>query len=167
MTPAAILVNSALVGDQSVMPLSALTNSATVSTDGQLTPVSTPAPGVTSWADLRDGISKGFPRFSFSFREPTNGSPMYRGLAKWHQPILESNLGPGVNGVVPGPTEAYRNSASFSFDLNARSTAADRRVFLSYIISCLVKELHAADLSPVSVTGSPIPTAFLTLEGIY
>lgn len=165
---AAININSALVGDQAVQILSALTNSTTVASDGTLDPEGgIYPPGVSVWVDRRGGIPIAYPKFSFSLRPPVKGSPVYRSIAKFDYPVLESNLGPAANGVTPGPTQAYVNSWKQEVAISARATAADRRVFLSYIISLMVRQLMANDLAPTSTTGSPIPSAVLDLSGVW
>lgn len=164
---APLYVNSALVGDEAVMVLSALTNSATVATDGSMTPVSSPAPGVTRWVDVRGGIPVAYPSFTFSLRPPTKTSRVFRGQAKLVYPVLESNLGPAANGVTPGPTKAYELTANLEFIVPERATLADRRVFLSYLVGAMVRRLQASDLSPTQDTGSPIYLGVLNLEAPY
>lgn len=161
---APIYVHSGLVGDQAVSLLSALTNSATVATDGTMSPVSSPAPGVTKWADKRDGIPSCYPTFIFSLRDANEQSKAFRMKAKWDFPVPESDMGPGSNGLTPGPAPAYRLTGALECVIPERATVEDRRIFLSYIISCLVVKLQASDLAPTQVTGSPIAGAMLDLE---
>lgn len=164
----AILVHSGLVGDQSVMPLSALTNSATVSTDGSLSPAGILQPqGIARWVDRRNGIPDGYPAFTFSLRPPTRTSKVFRVQAKFVYPVLESDLGPSASGITPGPTKAYDLTANLEFLIPDRSTAADRQAFLSYVIGLLCVKLKASDLAPDSTTASPMPDAILNLEGVY
>lgn len=162
-----IYVHSGLVGDEAVMVLTGLTNSATVATDGVLGPDSSPAPGVTKWVDRRDSIASLYPSLTFAMRPPVRQSRFFRAHARFALPVGESNLGPASNGITPGPTKAYELLASLDFQIPERSTLTDRRKFLSYIVGLLVKELKASDLSPVQATGSPIPKALLDLEGVW
>lgn len=164
---APIYNHSGLVGDQGVMALTALTNSATVATDGSFTPTSLEAPGVLAWEDQRDTVALAWPRFTMSFKRPQKGSGVYRMNARLVQPVMESNLGAGLNGIVPGPTEAYRLITSLESVLPARSTTADRRIHLSMLVGLLVASLKASDLSPTQDTGSPVVSAILNLQGPY
>jgi hypothetical protein len=165
---AAIYNHSGLVGDQSVMPIVGLTNSATVATDGSFSPAGIIQPqGIAKWVDRRDGIPEGYPSFTFSHRPPTKTSRVYRVQGKLVYPVLESDLGPASNGVTPGPTKAYELTSNLEFLIPDRSTTADRRIFLSYVIGLLVKNLYASDLSPTQATGSPLISAILDLEGVY
>jgi len=161
---APIYVNSLLVGDEAVMALTALTNSATVATDGSMTPVGNNTPGVAKWQDQRSGIAAAFPTFTFSLRAPTKTSRVYRSQAKFVYPVLESNLGPSASGITPGPTKAYECIWNSEFIIPERATTADKQVLLSYVIGLMVKELKASDLSPVQATGSPIYPAVRNLE---
>lgn len=165
---APVYVHSGLVGDQAVMVVSALTNSATVAQDGTLAPAGILLPqGIAKWNDRRSGIPEGYPSLTFSLRPPTKTSKVYRVFAKVTYPILESNLGPAANGVTPAQMKAYELTANLEFLIPHRSTAADRQVFLSYVMSTMVRRLQASDLSPTQDTGSPIPPAILDLEGVY
>jgi hypothetical protein len=164
----AILCHSGLVGDQSVQAVAALTNSATVATDGNLAPAGILLPtGVARWFDRRSGIAEAYPTLTFSQRPPSRTSRVFRTQAKFVYPVLESNLGPAASGVVPGPTRAYELTANLEFIVPDRSTAADRQVFWSYIIGLLVKKLYANDLLPTIDTGSPIVDAVLNFESVY
>lgn len=164
---AAIYNHSGLVGDQSVMALTALTNSATVATDGSFTPASSPAPGVTRWEDKRDAIASCYPSFQFSMRPPVRQSRQYRFNGKLVMPVAESDLGPASNGVTPGPMKAYELIANLDVQIPERSTPADRQKFLSYFVGLLVVSLKASDLSPTQLTGSPLVSAFLSTEGVW
>lgn len=163
-----VLVNSLLVGDQAVQAISCLTNSATVATDGQLSPAGILLPsGVARWFDRRSGIPEAYPTLTFSQRPPSKASRVFRTQVKFVYPVLESNLGPAASGVVPGPTRAYELTANVEFIVPDRSTAADRQVFYSYLMGILAKKLYANDLAPTVDTGSPIPDAVLNLESVY
>lgn len=164
---AVIYNHSGLVGDQAVMALTALTNSATVATDGSFTPDSSPAPGVTRWVDKRDGIASCYPSLTFQMRPPVRQSRMYRFNAKLVMPVAESDLGPASNGVTPGPMKAYELIANLDVQIPERSTASDRQKFLSYFVGLMVKSLKASDLSPAQDTGSPLVAAFLSTEGVW
>jgi hypothetical protein len=164
---AAIYTHSGLVGDEAVMALTALTNSATVAQDGTFTPDSSPAPGVTRWVDKRDGIPSCYPYFTFQMRPPVRQSKVYRMNARLVLPVAESDLGPASNGVTPGPMKAYELSANLDVQIPERSTLADRRKLLSGLVALMVRSLKASDLSPAQDTGSPIPKAILDLEGVW
>lgn len=165
---AAVYVHSGLVGDQAVMAVSALTNSATVATDGSFSPAGILLPsGIAKWVDRRGGIPEGYPALTFTLRPPTKTSRVFRCQAKFVYPVLESDLGPAASGITPGPTKAYELTGNLEFLIPDRSTAADRQVFLSYIVGLLVKSLKASDLSPAQDTGSPVIPALLDLEGVY
>lgn len=161
---APIYVHSGLVGDESVMVLSALTNSATVASDGSMTPVGSPAPGVSKWADYRSGIPVAYPSFTFSLRPPTRTSRVYKIQGKLIYPVLESNLGPAASGITPGPTKAYDLTGNMEFLIPERATLADREAFYSYLVGLMVRRLQASDLSPTQDTGSPIYAGIRNLE---
>jgi hypothetical protein len=163
-----IATNSLLIGTQAVMPLTALTNDAAVSTDGSLSPAGIQLPqGIAKWCDRRSGIPEAYPALTFTLRPPTRTSRVFRIFAKFVYPVLESNLGPSAAGITPGPTRAYELTANIEFLIPDRSTAADRQVFYSYVIAALVRNLKASDLSPATDTLSPIPPAVLDLESVY
>jgi len=165
---AAIYNHSGLVGDQTVSVLSALTNSATVATDGSFSPGGILLPqGIARWVDRRGGIPDGYPSFTFSLRTPTRTSKVFRVQGKFVYPVLESDLGPAASGITPGPTKAYDLTANLEFLIPDRCTAADRQVFLSYVVGLMVLKLQASDLSPTQLTGSPMVPAILDLEGVY
>lgn len=165
---ASIYCHSGLVGDQAVMPLTALTNSATVATDGTLSPAGILMPqGISRWVDRRGGIPEGYPALTFSLRPPTKTSRLYRVFAKFVYPVLESNLGPAANGITPGPTKAYDLTANLEFLIPQRATSVDRQIFLSYLVGLMVKNLKASDLSPAQDTGSPLVAGILDTEGVY
>jgi hypothetical protein len=165
---AAIYNHSGLVGDQAVMAITALTNSATVATDGSFSPAGIILPaGVARWVDRRSGIPEGYPSFTFSLRPPSKTSKVFRVVGKLVYPVLESDLGPAASGITPGPTKAYELTYNGEFLIPDRSTAADRQVFYSYVLGLLAKSLKASDLSPAQDTGSPMVSAILDLESVY
>jgi hypothetical protein len=164
---APIFVHSGLVGDQATQVLSALTNSATVASDGTMTPVGQVQPGIFRYVDKRSGIARGYPTFSLSVREPVRLQDTYRVHGKLITPTLESNLGPAASGITPGPTEAYRLVSDLQTSIPARATSADKQMHLSYLVCLLVAKLYANDLAPSQVTGSPLVDALLSLEAPY
>jgi hypothetical protein len=100
-------------------------------------------------------------------RPPVRQSPVYRIHAKLVYPVPESDLGPASNGVTPGPMKAYELAYQLDIQIPERSTLEDRRKGFSLLVGLLVKKLKCSDLSPDSSTGSPIPSAALTLESVW
>jgi hypothetical protein len=107
--------------------------------DGQATPVAhTFAPvtidpnGVAQWADRSSGISVGFPKLTYSLKNPSQGSSSYKLTAKVTLPVLEQTSPSTSSGIQPAPTVAYNLIANIELVLPERSTLADRNNLIAY-----------------------------------
>lgn len=116
--------------------------------DGQATPVAhtfTPVrldeKGVATFYDRSSGIAIGFPRFTFSLKEPigiykagaqSSGQRAYRSVMTIDVPKLESTSAATGTGISPAPTVAYVHSARIQLDMPERGTPADRSDLHAY-----------------------------------
>lgn len=121
--------------------------------DGQATPVAhTFSPvrldekGVASFYDRSGGIAIGFPRLTFSLREPvftakpgadSNGKRVYKAVLTIDVPTLESTSAATGTGIAPAPTVAYDTAARIEMFLPERCTLANRNDLLAYIGNAL------------------------------
>lgn len=137
--------------------------------DGQATPVAhTFSPvrldekGVATFFDRSGGIAIGFPRFTFSMREP-NGNVQassasdkrrnYKSILTIDVPTMESTSAAAGTGIAPAPTVAYVHSARCEFLLPERGTLAERKNLLAYVTN--------------GVGNATIATALQNLEAFY
>jgi hypothetical protein len=104
---------------------------------------------------------------TFQMRRPVKQSPFYRIQSRFGYLVPEAEIGVASNGLMPGPRPAYHHLAALDIQLAERGTAEDRAIFYSYFLGSLAKSLKASDLSPAQDTGSPIPSAVLTLQGVW
>lgn len=116
--------------------------------DGQATPVAhnfSPVrideKGVASFYDRSGGIAIGFPRMTFSMKEPTGslkagsasgGSRMYKSTMTFDIPKLESTSAATGTGIAPAPTVAHVHSSRVELSLPERGALADRNDLLAY-----------------------------------
>nr|QDH91443.1 MAG: hypothetical protein H1Rhizo277660_000002 [Leviviridae sp.] len=129
--------------------------------DGQSTPVShTFSPvnidqtGVAKWADRSSGIALGFPTVTFSMRQPTKASRVYRVTAKVNLPVLEQTSASTATGIQPAPTKAYDLLCNMEFILPERSTLAQRNDLLAYVKNYLAST-------------AVLPPAIQNFEAVY
>ena len=138
--------------------------------DGQATPVAhTYSPvrldekGVATFFDRSGGVAIGFPRLTFSMREPLGpvqaGSDSsakkrsYKCVFTIDVPTMESTSAATGTGIAPAPTVAYVHSSRTEFMLPERGTLANRNDLLAYNVNGLN---HAT-----------IKSAIQNLEGFY
>lgn len=119
--------------------------------DGQATPVNhTFSPvnidsaGIAKWADRVGGIALGFPVVSFTLRNPTKTSRVYKVSGKVVVPVLEVTSPSTSTGIQPAPTKAYDLTATIEMILPERSTAAQRADLLAYSKNFLANAVMSA-----------------------
>lgn len=107
--------------------------------DGQATPanhtfspVNIDSAGIARWADRAGGIALGFPVVTFSLRNPTKASRVYKVSGKIVLPVLEVTSPSTASGIQPAPTKAYDLTATIEMMLPERSTAAQRSDLMAY-----------------------------------
>lgn len=105
-------------------------------------PVNNDAKGVASFADRSGGIAIGFPRITFSLREPvaqlkagsaSRGDRVYKVVITIDVPKLESTSAATGTGIPPAPTVAYDTAARLEVFLPERGVLAERTDLLAYI----------------------------------
>lgn len=125
--------------------------------DGQATPVAhTFSPvrlddkGVASFYDRSSGIAIGFPRFTFSMKEPVGlykaggqsvGQRAYRSVMTIDIPKLESTSAATGTGIAPAPTVACVHTARIQMDLPERGALSDRNDLLAYTSNFLANAI--------------------------
>jgi hypothetical protein len=72
-----------------------------------------------------------------------------------------------MTGIQPAPTLAYALWAKLELMLPARSTLAERTLFLSLFKSLFETTINASDASPTDATGTPLIPAILNFERPY
>lgn len=116
--------------------------------DGKATPVAhtfspvrLDAKGVATFFDRSGGIAIGFPRLTFSLREPDGnvsaGSDSgkkrnYKSIFTIDVPTMESTSAATGTGIAPAPTVAYVHSSRTEFLLPERGTLAERKDLFAY-----------------------------------
>lgn len=130
--------------------------------DGQATPVAhifSPVrlddKGVATFFDRSGGIAIGFPRLTFSMREP-NGNVQagsasdkrrnYKSILTIDVPTMESTSAATGTGIAPAPTVAHVHSARNEFLLPERGTAAERKNLFAYVTNSIGNATIAAAL---------------------
>jgi hypothetical protein len=148
----------------------ALTTSTTVGVDRTFDPEGFNAPGVARWVDRVGGIELGFPSLDLSVRPPPprgGGERMYKVTTNLRVPTLEVTSPSTMTGIQPAPTLAYALWAKLELMLPARSTLAERTLFLSLFKSLFETTINASDASPTDATGTPLIPAILNFERPY
>lgn len=120
--------------------------------DGQATPVAhTFSPvrldekGVATFFDRSGGVAIGFPRLTFSMKEPigqitagTDSSAKkrsYKSILTIDVPTMESTSAATGTGIPPAPTVAMIHSSRTEFLLPERGTLANRNDLLAYTVN--------------------------------
>lgn len=156
------------VKTSSILATLVRTTSATIGVDvsvagspGNLDPEGFNAQGIAMWVDRNGGSQIGYPRLSMMSRAPTKTSRLTRVSLKFIQPILEQ--------VPPATvfTKAYDLTANLEFLLPERCTLAERTAFFSKVASLFFVTINASDDVPTDLTGSPLPSAVLSLDKPY
>ncbi len=118
--------------------------------DGQATPanhtfspVNIDSAGIARWADRAGGIALGFPVVTFSLRNPTKASRVYKVSGKIVLPVLEVTSPSTASGIQPAPTKAYDLTATIEMMLPERSTAAQRADLMAYAKEFLANTVMA------------------------
>lgn len=118
--------------------------------DGQATPanhtfspVNIDSAGIARWADRAGGIALGFPVVTFSLRNPTKASRVYKVSGKIVLPVLEVTSPSTASGIQPAPTKAYDLTATIEMMLPERSTAAQRADLMAYAKEFLANAVMA------------------------
>ncbi len=110
-------------------------------------PVNIDQAGVAKWADRSGGIAIGYPAVSFSIRQPTKASRMYRVTAKVVLPVLEQTSASTATGIQPAPTKAYDLLATLELVLPERSTLDQRKDLLAYVKNYIANSVLTSAVS--------------------
>lgn len=140
------------------------TSSATVSVDKTWSPQGFVLPGVAKWVDRSGGIPIGYPAFTLSNRSPSKASRLFKVTAKVAIPTLEQTSASTSTGIQPAPTKAYDCTCIMEFLLPERSTATERNVLFSHVMSLLASSIAASDGSPNDGTGTPLYDCVVSLD---
>lgn len=106
-------------------------------------PVNIDSAGIARWADRAGGIALGFPVVTFSLRNPTKASRVYKVSGKIVLPVLEVTSPSTASGIQPAPTKAYDLTATIEMMLPERSTAAQRADLMAYAKEFLANAVMA------------------------
>lgn len=128
---------------------------------GNLDPEGFNLSGVAKWVDRSGGNQIGYPALTMLSRAPSKTSRVTRVQVKFVQPVLEQ--------VPPATvfTKAYDLTANIEFLLPERCTLLERTAFFSKVASLFFVTINASDDVPTDATGSPLPSAVLTLDKPY
>jgi hypothetical protein len=107
-------------------------------------PVNIDQAGVAKWADRVGGIALGFPVITFSLRNPTKSSRVYKVTAKVVVPVLEVTSPSTATGIQPAPTLAYNLTGNLEMVLPERSTQAQRDDLRAYMKNFLASAVITA-----------------------
>jgi len=158
------MANQANVLVSSVVDTIAKTSSATIGADVTFAPEDR-RDGIARYVNRASGVYLGYDSLSIAVRPPTKDGYITKVSCKLVQPILET-IDPAVG--IFGPRRAYQNEAHMDFLMHARSTAAEKALFLSYVKSLFFVGIIANDGDPyTAAAGSPLVPAILTGESVY
>lgn len=146
--------------------LARLTTDAAIGVDSTLAP-EVNLNGVASWVDRSGGIPIGFPRLTFSVRQPNKATRAYKVMVKLVLPTLEQTSPSTMTGIQPAPTLAYNVVSVMEFLLPERSTQAEREKLFSRTASLFCDVINASDGTPTDSVGSPLKAAVTTFETVY
>jgi hypothetical protein len=124
-------------------------------------------PGVFRWVDRSGGVPIAYPSYSMRIRPPSQGDPNFRIDEKISYPVPNITSPSTGSGIQPLPSVGYEYVCNRGYKIPQAGTAAERATFHSLVSSFSAETIFASDGVPNDLTGAPLRSAMVDLDGPY